>query len=95
MNASVLKKMEAFFAAGEGLPLSLAQTFLTSDVSVTFMDLMFPTQHTWALSNTSDSTVVIAGDLCVGYPRSLSSDPSRVPVFELARLSRLLRPVLL
>ena len=73
---------------------SIVKTFFNSDVSVTFMDLTFPTQHTWAMSNTTDSTVVITGDLCIGYPRHLSSDPSTIPVFEAIRLSRALRPVL-
>jgi len=45
------------------------------------------------MSNTTDSTVVITGDLCIGYPRSLSSDPSRLPVINAFRLSRPLRPV--
>jgi hypothetical protein len=58
------------------------------------MDVTYPTQYTWPLSNTTDSTVVITGDLCLGYPRHLSSDPSRVPVFAPLRLSRALRPVL-
>jgi hypothetical protein len=101
MNASVLTRMETIFAEDEGLPdpatnpsiAALIKKFLTSDVSVTFMDVTYPTQHTWALSNKTDSTVVITGDLCVGYPRSLSSDPSRLPVFEPLRLSKLFRPV--
>jgi hypothetical protein len=37
--------------------------------------------------------VVLTGDLCVGYPRHLSSDPSTIPVFAPLRLSRALRPV--
>ncbi len=103
MNASVLTRMEAIFAEEEGLPdpatnsgvAALVSKFFNSDVAVTFMDVTFPTQHTWALSNTTDSTVVITGDLCIGYPRHLSSDPSRIPVFEPVRLSRTLRPVLI
>jgi hypothetical protein len=101
MNAAVLTRMEEFFAAQENLPEGpggtvspIVKTFFNSDVSVTFMDVTFPDQHTWALSNTTDSTVVITGDLCVGYPRHLSSDPSTNPVFEPIRLSRALRPVL-
>lgn len=94
MNASVLTKMETIFAEVENLPTSVVSAFFTSDVSVTFMDVTYPTQHTWPLSNTSDSTVVVTGDLCIGYPRHLSSDPSKIPVFEPVRLSRALRPVL-
>jgi hypothetical protein len=95
MNAAVLTKMEQFFADEEGLPdpttnpgsASIVKTFCNSDVSVTFMDVTFPTQHTWSISNTSDATVVITGDLCIGYPRRLSSDPSTIPVFKALRLS--------
>jgi hypothetical protein len=93
MNASVLTKLENVFAELENLPVSLVQSFFASDASVTFMDLAYPTPYTWPLSNTTDETVVIAGDLCVGYPRHLSWDPSKVPVFEPVRLSRALRPV--
>jgi hypothetical protein len=90
MNAAVLKKIKSV-AAGEGLPLPA--NFFTSVASVTFMDISYPTQHKWPMSNTTDSTVVITGDLCIGYPRSLSSDPSRLPVINAFRLSRPLRPV--
>jgi hypothetical protein len=93
MNASVLAKLENIFADTESLPLSTVRAFFASDVSVTFMDITYPTQYTWPLSNTTDATVVIAGDLCIGYPRHLSWDPSKVPVFEAVRLSRAFRPV--
>jgi hypothetical protein len=102
MNASVLTKLETIFSFHENLPASVVRTFFESDASVTFMDLTFPTQHTWPLytttwplvtPNTTDSTVVVTGDLCIGYPRHLSWDPSKIPVFEAVRLSRPLRPV--
>jgi len=93
MNAAVLTKLEQAFAEMEPLLGNVANTFLNSDVSVTFMDLTFPTQYTWPVSNTTDSTVVIAGDICIGYPRHLSSDPSNIPVFKALRLSRALRAV--
>jgi hypothetical protein len=95
MNASVLTRMENLFADLENLPLSTVRAFFASDASVTFMDVSFPTQYTWPLSNTTDATVVVAGDLCIGYPRHLSWDPSKVPVFEPVRLSRVFRPVTL
>jgi hypothetical protein len=93
MNASVLTKLEQAFAEMESLPVSVANAFLNTDVSVTFMDLTFPTQYTWPASNTTDPTVVIAGDICIGYPRHLSLDPSNIPVFKAPRLSRALRAV--
>jgi len=93
MNAAVLAQMEEAFHETEGLSLPTVQAFFASDASVTFMDVTYPTQHTWPLSSTTDPTVVIAGDLCIGYPRHLSWDPSKLPVFEWTRLSRTLRPV--
>lgn len=95
MNASVLTELEADIANQTGLPLSLIQELATSAVSVTLMDVNYPAPYTWDLSNTTDPTVVITGDVCIGYPRSLSSDPSTVPVRFARRLSRLLRPVLI
>jgi hypothetical protein len=71
MNPSVLAKLENSFADTESLPLSTVRTFFASDASVTFMDITYPTQHTWPLSKTTDATVAIAGDLCIGYPRHL------------------------
>jgi hypothetical protein len=94
MNASVMGEIEQALADNENLPTSLVRDFFASDASVTFMDVTFPAPHTWAISNTSDSTVVVAGDICIGYPRHLSWDPSKVPVFELVRLSRAFRPVM-
>jgi hypothetical protein len=38
-------------------------------VSVQFSSLVFPTPHTWALSNHSDPTVVLVPQLTIGYPR--------------------------
>lgn len=93
MNASVLAKMEEVFHETEGLTLPTVQAFFASDASVTFTNVTYPTQYTWPLSNMTDATVVIAGDLCVGYPRHLSWDPSKLPVFEWTQLSRTLRPV--
>jgi hypothetical protein len=94
MNATVLTKMETIFVAMEPLLASSVHTFFQSDASVTFMDVTYPTQHTWSVSDTTDATVVVAGDLCIGYPRHLSWDPTRIPTFEPLRLSRTLRPVL-
>jgi hypothetical protein len=72
----------------------MVNTFFASDVSVTFRDITYPASHTWKLTNSKDATVVIGGDLCVGYPRHLSSDPSSRPVNAPLRLSRALRQVL-
>jgi hypothetical protein len=93
MNASVLAKLEKVFADIENLPLSTVRAFFASDASVTFMDVTYPMQYTWPLSNGTNTTVVIAGDVCIGYPRHLSWDPPKIPVFKPFRMSRALRPV--
>ncbi len=93
MNASVLTKIKNVFVSEEPLLSPYANTFFDSDVSVTFRDITYPTPHTWKLSNSTDTTVVIGGDLCIGYPRHLSADPSNLPVNAPLRLSRALRPV--
>ncbi len=93
MNASVLTDMETDIASQTGLPVSIIQKLATSAVSLTFTDVNYLAQYTWDLSNTTDPTVVITGDVCIGYPRSLSSDPSTAPVLFARRLSRPLRPV--
>jgi hypothetical protein len=95
MNTAVLTKLVDVFADQANLPLATVLTFFDTDASLTFMDVTYPTQYTWPLANTTDSTVVVTGDLCIGYPRHLSHDPSKLPVFEPVRLSRALRPVLL
>jgi hypothetical protein len=94
MNVSVLTKIKNVFETEEPLLSSYANTFFDSDVSVTFRDITYPGPHTWKLSDSTDATVVIGGDLCIGYPRHLSSDPSSRPVNAPPRLSRALRPVL-
>jgi hypothetical protein len=94
MNASVLTRIKKIFETEEPLlSSSVVATFFDSDVSVTFSDITYPAPHTWKLTNSKDATVVIGGDLCIGFPRHLSSDPSSRPVNELLRLSRALRPV--
>ncbi len=93
MNASVLTRIKKDFETEEPLLSSYANTFFDSVVSVTFRDITYPAPHTWKLSNSTDATVVIGGDLCIGYPRHLSSDPPSGPVNAPPRLSRPLRPV--
>ena len=95
MNASVLTRIKSVFETEEPLlPASMVNTFFDTDVSVTFRDITYPDPHTWKLTNSTDATVVIGGDLCIGYPRHLSSDPSSRPVNAPPRFSRALRQVL-
>ena len=107
MNTAVLAELENVFADTAQLPLPKVRTFFDTDASLTFMDVTYPTQYTWPLytftntwppvpvANTTDSTVVVTGDICIGYPRHLSRDPSKLPVLKPVRLSKALRPVLL
>jgi hypothetical protein len=96
MNAAVLTQLETILVeTAPFLSPDEVHTFFHSDVSVTFMDITFPTQYTWPVSDATDPNVVVTGDLCIGYPRHLSWDPSNIPVFQAQRLSRTLRPVLL
>jgi len=51
-----------------GLSAALA-TSLVNHVSITFSSILFPVKHTWALSNTKDTTVVMNVHPTIGYPR--------------------------
>jgi hypothetical protein len=51
-----------------GLSAQLAGTLL-KNVSVTFTTIVFPNSHEWALSNTTDNTIVMAVHPTLGYPR--------------------------
>ncbi len=94
MNAAVLSKMELIFKE-EALPsLSLAKEFFGSKVSVTFMDVGYPTPHSWAVSSTEDKTIVVTAGPCIGYPRHLTSELSKRPPLKLSRVSKPLRPIL-
>lgn len=93
MNAAVLSKMESVFE--EDVPsLPLAKKFFGSQVSVTFMDVGYPTAHSWSVSSTEDETIVVTADPCIGYPRHLTSEPSKRPPVKPSRVSKPLRPVL-
>ena len=75
VNSAVLAKMETIIETEDGLPSSLAETFFNDDVSVTFMDVWYPTPHTWGIGDKDDGTVVVLADPCIGYPRDLGIEP--------------------
>jgi hypothetical protein len=75
VNTAVLAKMETIVETEDGLPSSLASTFFNDEVSVTFMDVSYPTRHSWGAGSTDDGTVVLMADPCIGYPRDFSMDP--------------------
>jgi hypothetical protein len=98
MNGVALARMEALFEEQAKLPEKsgpkIAKEFFAKDVAVTFMDVKYPTKHSWGISNTSDQTIVVTADPCIGYPRHLTSDPNKRPPIKPVQLSRRLRPVL-
>jgi hypothetical protein len=64
MNTAVLTKLVEVAAGKTSLPLSTVLTFFDTDASLTCMDVTYPTPYTWPMANTTDSTVVVAGDVC-------------------------------
>ena len=79
INPAVLSKMESILEAQEGLPPSLAQEFLTTFTSVTLMTVNSANNnYGWSIGNTSDSTVVLTANPCIGWPRDPSvTDPRK------------------
>jgi hypothetical protein len=53
---------------GESLSASMAADFL-SDVSVTFYDIGYPIAYYWGIGDTSDNTIVLVANPCIGFPR--------------------------
>lgn len=56
----------------QGSPFDLTPgeaTTLLNNVSVQFTAVSFPNQHSWALSNQNDGTIVIFPQLVIGFPR--------------------------
>jgi hypothetical protein len=68
VNQAVLQRMEGILRSEEGLTASMASDFL-SDVSVTFSGVGYPTSHSWGIGDTSDDTIVLAANPCIGFPR--------------------------
>jgi hypothetical protein len=75
VNSAVLAKMETIIETEDGLPSALAETFFNEEVSVTFMDVSYPTQHSWGIGDKDDGTVVVLADPCIGYPRDFGMEP--------------------
>jgi hypothetical protein len=58
--------------AFEGPPLNLSAQVtqkVMNAVSIQFTHLTLPTSHTWALTNTTDKTIVVVPTLTLGFPR--------------------------
>ncbi len=41
--------------------------FVTEELSITFMDVAFPNNHSWSIRNDRDMTIVFIGDPCLGH----------------------------
>jgi hypothetical protein len=76
INTAVLKRMEAILETQEGLTASMASNFLNNDVSVVFYGVGYPTAHSWNIANTSDGTIVLTANPCIGFPRNFAADPN-------------------
>ncbi len=97
MNAAVLSRMTTTFEQRDGPSPSDTSAFFRSAVSVTFMAVRYPTQHSWPLVlfngpfptdfNTRDATVVVTADRCLGYPRHLASSPAKPSIAQPLNLS--------
>jgi hypothetical protein len=76
INAAVLTRMEGILEAQEGLTASMASNFLNNDVSVVFYGIGYPTAHSWNIGDTSDGTIVLTANPCIGFPRNFGADPN-------------------
>jgi hypothetical protein len=69
LNSTVLTKMEGILESQDNVSPAMAQKFFTEEVSVTFTNVSF-SSHQWGIGNTSDQTIVITADPCIGFPRT-------------------------
>ena len=77
MNTAVLARMEGILESQEGLSSKTAANFLDNEVSVTFYGVGYPNKHSWNIGDTSDRTIVLVANPCIGFPRNFSVDPHR------------------
>jgi hypothetical protein len=78
VNPLVLNRMESVLQTQDSLSASQVKQFLEVDTSVTLMNINYPTLHLWWANNTSDSTVVVTANPCIGWPRDPSlTDPQK------------------
>jgi hypothetical protein len=69
LNSKVLTMMEDDLEKQDGVSAGAAQNFFTRDVSVIFTNITF-VNHTWNITATDDSTVVMNATICIGFPRN-------------------------
>ena len=68
MNATILKKMQALVTAETAAPQigvvapALVDKFVTEELSITFMAVAFPNNHSWNIRDDRDTTIVFFGE---------------------------------
>jgi hypothetical protein len=76
INTAVLKRMEAILETQDSLTAGQAASFLDNEVSVVFFGVGYPTRHSWNIGDTSDGTIVLTANPCIGFPRNFKVDPA-------------------
>jgi hypothetical protein len=76
INAAVLNRMAEILETQDGLSSPVAREFLNNDVSVVFFGIGYPHKHSWKISNTTDETVVLTANPCIGFPRNFAAESS-------------------
>jgi hypothetical protein len=72
VSAGVVNTLAAdLVAQGEGLiTLDQAKTFFNNEVTVTFANITYPEElHSWGLSDTNDTTIIIRATPAIGFPQ--------------------------
>jgi hypothetical protein len=72
INAAVLNRMAEILEAQDGLNATMASTFLGKDVSVVFFGIGYPHKHSWKIGDTTDETIVLTANPCIGFPRNFA-----------------------
>jgi hypothetical protein len=78
VNTKVAKMIHTILEAAYPLvPAADIVNFTDHETSVTFHNISYPDPHTWSASDTTDSTIILLAQPVIGWPRSLTSDPSK------------------
>jgi hypothetical protein len=75
INAAVLKRMVGILETQDGMSATMASNFLKNEVSVVFFGVGYPHRHSWDIGNTTDGTIVLTANPCIGFPRSFAVEP--------------------
>jgi hypothetical protein len=78
MNAAILENIPTvIMAETAGLPKGVVTSaqlnqFVTKEVSITFMVVTFPSDHSWNIGDDTDMTIIFFGHPCIGFPLNLT-----------------------